>query len=51
MIKKSIYEAPETELLLVKFEENFCGTNGGGFGDTNAVPDDQTDEDWWNNNN
>ena len=27
MIKKSFYEAPEAELLLVKFERNFCGTN------------------------
>ena len=27
MFKKSFYEAPEAELLLVKFEENFCGTN------------------------
>ncbi len=26
MMKKSFYEAPEAELLLVKFEENFCGT-------------------------
>ena len=26
-MKKSFYEAPEAELLLVKFEENFCGTN------------------------
>ena len=26
MIKKFFYETPEAELLLVKFEENFCGT-------------------------
>ena len=51
MMKKSFYEAPEAELLLVKFEENFCGTTGGGFGDTTANPDDQTEEDWWTNNN
>ena len=24
MIKNKFYEAPEAELLLVKFEENFC---------------------------
>lgn len=29
MIQKTFYEAPETELILVKFEENFCGTNDG----------------------
>lgn len=52
MIKKSFYEAPEAELLLVKFEEGFLtGTNKGGFGDKNANPDDLTDEDWWNQNN
>ena len=29
MMKKSFYEAPEAELLLVKFEESFLnGTNG-----------------------
>ena len=26
MMKKSFYEAPEAELLLVKFEENFCNS-------------------------
>ena len=31
MMKKSFYEAPEAELLLVKFEESFLtGTNGNG---------------------
>ena len=34
MIKKSFYEAPEAELLLVKFEENFCGTNPNGTEDS-----------------
>ena len=40
MIKKSIYEAPETELILVRFEEIILGnpsdpvTGGGGsYGD------------------
>ena len=26
MNKKQLYSAPEAELLVVKFEENFCGT-------------------------
>ena len=31
MLKKSFYEAPEAELLLVKFEESFLtGTNPNG---------------------
>ena len=32
MMKKSFYETPEAELLLVKFEENFCNSplNPGG---------------------
>ena len=29
MIKNKFYEAPEAELLVVKFEENFCGTLNG----------------------
>lgn len=24
---KSLYEAPNTDLLVVRFEQNFCGTN------------------------
>lgn len=33
MNKKHLYEAPETELILVKFEGNFCATgdNNGGI--------------------
>lgn len=50
MIKKCMYEAPEAELLLVRFEGNFCGTTDGGFGDQNADPEDDSDENWWNNN-
>lgn len=50
MLKKQLYAAPEAELLVVRFEENFCGTNGGGFGDTNANPEDESDENWWGNN-
>lgn len=41
MIKKSFYEAPETELILVRFEENFCGTNDG-----TEKPIDGGDEDF-----
>lgn len=26
MHKKQFYEAPDAELLVVRFEENFCGT-------------------------
>jgi hypothetical protein len=26
MVKKQLYEAPEAELLTVRFEENFMGT-------------------------
>ena len=32
MLKKQFYEAPEAEILLVKFEENFCESNGLGEG-------------------
>ena len=49
MIKKCMYEAPEAELLLVRFEENIMSPDGG-FGDPNANPDDQSDENWWGNN-
>lgn len=52
MLKKLLYEAPEAELLDVRFEGNFCQTNQGGFGDTNADPDDQSGngDSWWGNN-
>ena len=39
MNKKQLYSAPEAELLVVKFEGNFCQTNeytqggGGQYGD------------------
>lgn len=33
MNKKQLYETPETELLAVRFEENFCGTNVPGSAD------------------
>lgn len=29
MVQKHFYEAPESELLLVKFEGNFCATGDG----------------------
>lgn len=28
MLKKQLYSAPEAELLVIRFEGNFCGTNG-----------------------
>lgn len=39
---KNFYEAPETELILVRFEENFCTTGepGGAGGDDTIVDDD-----------
>ena len=49
MIKKSFYEAPEAELLLVKFEENFCnspyGQNGAAGGVMTVNDLGETDED------
>ncbi len=39
MIKKTYFEAPSAELIVVRFEENFCGTDtynqggGGQYGD------------------
>ena len=43
MIKKHNYEAPDAELLVVKFEANFCATGpdsagGNGWGDNNMDP-------------
>ena len=45
MIKKSLYSTPESELLVVKFEENFCttGPTGGAGGDDNIVDDGELD--------
>lgn len=45
MIKKSFYEAPESELLLVKFEESFCGTNNNPNGTENSDVFDPYSED------
>ena len=52
MLKKSFYETPEAELLLVKFEENFLNSPGDGFGgngqpggSTPYAPGDETDVD------
>lgn len=33
MVQKHFYEAPESELILVKFEGNFCATGGDGTWD------------------
>ena len=45
MKRKTLYEAPTSELLLVKFEENFCGTNGLPDSPVTPVPDPWDDED------
>ena len=39
MRKKTIYEAPEAELLVVRFEGNFCATTESG-----TMPDDDYDD-------
>lgn len=41
-MKKKLYENPETELLVVRFEGNFCATGvpGGAGGDDTIVDDD-----------
>lgn len=49
MIRKTVYEAPEAELLFVRFEENVMSPTGG-FGDPNAESDDESDQNWWGNN-
>ena len=35
MIKKSFYEAPESELIMVRFEENILSNTGESFDNTN----------------
>ena len=42
MSKKLLYSAPEAELLVIKFEENFCQTTGvpGGAGGSDTIIDD-----------
>ena len=48
MLKKSFYEAPEAELLMVRFEENIMSVtpNGSKFKEPADV-DDQSDQTWW----
>ncbi len=50
-MKKFVYETPETELILVRFEENILSgeptTNPSSFRDDADVVD-RSDEDWWN---
>ena len=45
MLKKHFYEAPESEQLFVKFEENFCttGPTGGAGGTDPYAPGDGDD--------
>ena len=44
MMKKSFYEAPEAELLLVKFEENIMSGPGSGY-NTNGNAGNELTED------
>lgn len=39
MYKKQLYEAPDAELLVIKYEENFCQTGGAG-GDDDIIDDE-----------
>lgn len=48
---KELYSSPTTDILVVRFEENFCGTNfgsqgsaGKGFSSTNGNIHDLTNE-------
>ncbi|MBR2227320.1 MAG: hypothetical protein IJ893_05555 [Bacteroidales bacterium] len=44
MNKKLLYSAPEAELLVVKFEGNFCTTGvPGGAGGDDTIVDDEDD--------
>lgn len=48
MIKNKFYEAPEAELLEVKFEEGFLTNSpgvSGGAGSDDPIVDDETDLD------
>lgn len=52
MRKKLLYTAPDAELLVVRFEENFCGTNDGKGGIQNIEGDDIYDDSGiWSSNN
>lgn len=48
MIKKQLYIIPETEVLEVRFEGNFCGTNPTTFNSVNGTEEigDGGDEDF-----
>ena len=52
-MKKSFYEAPEAELLHVKFERNFCGTTGDPNGGIPNINPEDVDDDsnLWGNGN
>ena len=38
MIQKHFYEAPEAEILSVKFERNFLDSDGNGLEDGTGIP-------------
>ena len=43
MNKKHIYETPVSDLLEVRFEENFCGTNVNSTNQTEYMSRDEDD--------
>ena len=45
MRKKQFYEAPDAELLVVKFEENFCGTTGDNTGGIPSINEGDVNDD------
>ena len=49
MNKKHLYEAPETELILVKFEGNFCASpaENSSFEEKAYMQDRSTETNWW----
>lgn len=49
MVQKHFYEAPESELLLVKFEGNILSevTQSSTFGDEKPYMNDRSNENWW----
>ena len=45
MIKKTYFEAPQSELIIVRFEEGFLTTSPGGYSDQGTSPDTGDDDD------
>ena len=51
MRKKQFYEAPDAELLVVRFEGNFCGTFDPNGTEKSTVKDDLFGDGWNDENN